>query len=286
MTRILMRYPEGKGKALTFSYDDGVYSDIRFAKIMDEYGLRATFNINGGLFCNENDKKDDPTRRMTKKEAYDLYANSRHEVALHGYLHCRLKEIPNSLLAYEYVKDREVLEGMFDRIVRGMAYPYGHCNEEIAAVVRDCGIAYGRTVVSTEKFELPQNWLLLNPTCHHKNPRLMELAAQFNEKTVNPWESAMLFYVWGHTYEFERENNWNVIEEFAKEISGKDDTWYATNIEIYEYIEAYKRLRVSIDSGIVMNPSSIPVWFVCVEDFKVYKLEPGETVRLISGEHK
>ena len=280
MTRYLLRYPEGKTKVLTFSYDDGVYSDIRFMEIMDKYGLRATFNINGGIFCREENADDNPTRRLTKKEVYELYAGSNHEVALHGYGHAHVGEISASAVAYEYVKDREVLEEMFHRVVRGMAYPYGQFNDTVAEVVRDCGIVYGRTTRQTENFKLPQDWVLLDPTCHHKNPRLMELAAKFTETTVNFWDRPLFFYVWGHTYEFERENNWNIIEDFAKTVSGKEDVWYATNIEIYEYVEAYRRLVISIDSSIVRNPSAIPVWFCCVEDGKTYKIEPGETLYL------
>ena len=36
----------GKLKAVTFSYDDGVTQDIRFIEMLDRYGLKGTFNIN------------------------------------------------------------------------------------------------------------------------------------------------------------------------------------------------------------------------------------------------
>ena len=39
----------GKKKAVTFSYDDGVTQDIRLIEIFNRYGLRATFNLNSGL---------------------------------------------------------------------------------------------------------------------------------------------------------------------------------------------------------------------------------------------
>ena len=280
MTRFLMRYPEGKGKAVTFSYDDGVYSDIRFVEIMDKYGLRATFNLNGGIFCREGEATDNPIRRMTKEEAYRLYAESNHEVALHGYGHAHVKDISASAVAYEYVKDREVLEDMFHRIIRGMAYPFGDVNDTVTEVVRNCGILYGRTTRQTESFRVPQDWVLLDPTCHHNNPRLMELAKQFTETAVNLWDNPMLFYVWGHTYEFVNQNNWKVIEDFAEAIAGKEDTWYATNIAICEYVYAYRSLVVSADSSIVMNPTSMPIWFSCIEDGKIYKINPGETLYL------
>ena len=39
----------GKNKAITFSFDDGVTQDKRLVEMLDKYGLKATFNINRQL---------------------------------------------------------------------------------------------------------------------------------------------------------------------------------------------------------------------------------------------
>ena len=39
----------GKNKALTFSFDDGVRQDIRLIEIFNKYGLKGTFNLNSGF---------------------------------------------------------------------------------------------------------------------------------------------------------------------------------------------------------------------------------------------
>ena len=36
-----LRYPGGKAKAVTFSYDDGCRDDIRLSKILTEHGIRC-----------------------------------------------------------------------------------------------------------------------------------------------------------------------------------------------------------------------------------------------------
>ena len=36
-----LRFPEGKAKALTFSYDDGCRADVRMAKTLTKYGLKG-----------------------------------------------------------------------------------------------------------------------------------------------------------------------------------------------------------------------------------------------------
>ncbi len=40
----------GKRKAVTFSYDDGVTQDIRLIELFDKYNLKCTFNLNSELF--------------------------------------------------------------------------------------------------------------------------------------------------------------------------------------------------------------------------------------------
>ena len=43
-------------------------------------------------------------------------------------------------------------------------------------------------------------------------------------------------------------------------MGNREDVWYATNGEIYEYTQAYNRLRFSIDGMRISNPSAIDVY--------------------------
>ena len=86
----------------------------------------------------------------------------------------------------------------------------------------------------------------------------------------------MLFYVWGHSYEFDDNGNWDLIENFAKRMSGRKDIWYATNIQIYDYVRAYKSLVFSIDGERTFNPSALPVWIEIRG--RVYRIDGGKTV--------
>lgn len=45
---LFMRFPGGRAKALTLSYDDNVKQDFRMMEILDRHGLKCTFNINTG----------------------------------------------------------------------------------------------------------------------------------------------------------------------------------------------------------------------------------------------
>ena len=124
-----------------------------------------------------------------------------------------------------------------------MAWPGGdteYTEETIKEVYRYTGIRFGRAVTSTHTFDLPEYFLKWKPTCSITDPEVLNLAEQFLSEDCT---EDMLFYVWGHSYEFEESDNWDVIETFAKTVGNRDDVWYATNIEIYNYMEAQKQLN-------------------------------------------
>ena len=266
-----MRFPDGKAKALTLSYDDGVIFDERLIATMDKHGIKGTFNINSGCYATS-----DSSRRLTRERAIALYKDSPHEVAVHTYTHPWLAPLPQAQMTYEVIEDRRRLEEDFERPIRGMAYPMGSYSDEVVEVLKNCGIVYSRTTVSTEKFNMPSDWLRLPATCHHKNPRLMELADKFLAMEVK--DAPQMFYLWGHSYEFNDNDNWYIIEDFCEKTGGKDDIWYATNMEIYEYTEAYKRLIWSIDYSYVTNPTSFDVWV------SIRKDGAPATVKIPAGE--
>ena len=274
MASIFMRFPEGKSKALTLSYDDGVRQDRRLLEIMRKYGLKGTFNINSEGFAPEGCTAGN---RMSRSEALEFYSNCGMEIAVHAAHHPYLEQLPENLCTWEILNDRRNLEADFGGFIRGMAYPFGTTSDSVVASLKQCGMAYSRTTVSTESFAIPTDWLRLPATCHHRNHRFMELAREFIQK--QDVRGPMLFYLWGHSYEFDYDqpnNNWGVIEEFAEYMGGRGDIWYATNIEIYDYIAAYNQLIFSMDYTRVYNPTCTTLYFKTSKG--LYTVKPGETV--------
>ena len=269
-----MKLKDGKSKVLTLSYDDGVVQDIRLIDIMNKYGLKGTFNINTGLYLPEDTVREKYYGRMKLSEAQNLYINSGQEVAVHALTHPFLEKLRSDEVAEEILADRKNIEKEYKTFARGMAYPFGTYSDAVVDVLKKCGICYSRTTKATENFKFPENWLTLHPTCHHGNPRLMELAKQFAETNSRYPSENWLFYLWGHSYEFDDHDNWNVIEEFAEYIGNREDIWYATNIEIFDYVKAYESLVVSVDNSMVYNPTVIDVWFM--EKNEVYCVKGGQ----------
>jgi len=58
---------------------------------------------------------------------------------------------------------------------------------------------------------------------------MFELGEDFlNMKTDRP----QIFYVWGHSYEFDIANTWDKFEAFCEMMSGREDIFYGTNRQI------------------------------------------------------
>lgn len=98
-------------------------------------------------------------------------------------------------------------------------------------------ICYARTTKSTFDFKLPEDWFEWNPTCYHRDKEVLECADHFIEADE---EEPRLFYLWGHSYEFDVDQNWELIENIAKKLGNRDDIWYCTNGEFYQWVDNYK----------------------------------------------
>ena len=260
------RFKDGKRTILTMSYDDGVKSDERLIQIFNKYGIKGTFHLNSGSLGKEG--------RISTDEVSDIYKN--HEVSSHTVSHPHLEKSPYVNVLQEIINDREKLEELCGYTVRGMSYPFGTYNDDIIPIIKSCGIVYSRTTVATKGFQLPNDFLTWHPTCHHN--QCLEIAKQNYIKNLNYIWRIPLFYVWGHSYEFDNEDNWDMIEEFCKLMSGREDIWYATNIEIYDYVMSQRNLQISVNNSIVHNPSAMTVWFSYNDE--TVEIKGGETIRL------
>ncbi len=286
--KIYKVFPEGKHKVLTMSYDDGKFADRRLVAIFNKYGIRGTFNLNSGLI--------DDGRRIDPSEWRELYKG--HEVATHTVTHPTIDRCPNTQIIEEYLKDRKFLESVMGYPIRGHAYPNGSFSKRVARIMEDMGIRYGRivgdyyaeeyatrlarqespvdVVGDANGFAFPENFMEWKATCHH-NHNLLGFGKAFKE--LKKTQYLYLMYVWGHSYEFDRDDNWDLIESFCKMMSGQDDIWYATNIEIVDYMEAFDRLQFAADLSFVYNPSFQSVWLVADDD-RVVEIPGGATVKL------
>ncbi len=222
-------------KALTFSYDDGVRQDRRLIELFNKYGLKGTFNLNSGMMHPDtlwHYKDEIPVYRLEAHEGLqELYRG--HEVALHGVDHIHLDNASKEEAEAEIFEDKKKLEEMFGYEICGMAYAYGAWKDETLDVLKQAGIKYSRGTQTTHSFDLWDGDMRIFPgTCHHGDKDIFDLAKQFIE--MKP-DKPQLFYIWGHSYEFDYGDDWGRMEELLKLLSGHDDILYGTNKEVFEY---------------------------------------------------
>lgn len=266
MHNIYKCFPYGKHKVLTMSYDDGKKADRKLIEIFNKYGVRGTFHLNSGLFEEDAD-------RIKADEVKELYMG--HEVAAHTLTHPTIARCPMDQVVQQVLQDRKNLEKLVGYTVRGLSYPNGSYNENIKNMLPHVGIEYSRIVGNSRNFTLPKDLYEWQATCHH-NADLMKLAEEF--VGLKKKQYLYMMYVWGHSYEFDMNNNWDLIEGFCQYVSDKEDIWYASNIEIVDYLKALENLKFSAEGNFVYNPSVQSLW-LSVDD-RIVEVKGGTQVQL------
>ena len=174
-------------------------------------------------------------------------------------------------------EDRKNLEELCGYPVFGMSYPFGTYSEKLKAQLDALGIVYSRTVKSTNKFFLPENFLEWHPTCHHRE----NIEEKYDKMKRTGGGRMSLLYIWGHANELDQDienNSWEMMESFCKHAGNDPEVWYATNFEIYEYVTAMRALRFSVDRMTVYNPSAIDV--IIEVDGEPFTVPAGKVTRL------
>ena len=227
---------DGKMKALTFSYDDGVVQDRRLISLFNKYNLKATFNLNSGLLNEVTSIVIDDGilvdhTKVKDTEVRELYAG--HEVAAHTVTHPSLPSLEEKDIIAQVEEDKKKLSELVGYEVCGMAYPCGGVNNDdrVADIIKkNTGIKYARTITSTGNFDAQDNLYRFNPTIDHRDwAKMEELVKTFID--LKP-EKPTIFYIWGHSYEFDALDEWALFEEYCKMLSNRDDIFYGTNKEI------------------------------------------------------
>ena len=225
----------GKNKAITFSFDDGVTQDIKLIELLDKYGLKATFNLNSELLGGKNELIRNGVRvdhnKVAPSDVKSIYKN--HEVAVHTLTHPNLTALDESEIIAQVEQDRLNLSELCGYEVVGMAYPCGGVNNDdrVAEIIKNnTGVKYARTITSTHTFAKQKNLYRFNPTEYYiEHENVMKSAEEFLKLDAN---EPSLLYIWGHAYELDAWQSWEWFEELCKLVSGRNDIFYGTNREV------------------------------------------------------
>ena len=255
-------WPEWKLKSFALSYDDANIADRKLVGIFNRYGLKGTFHIPSAWLITK------PENRISESEIMELYKG--HEISGHGANHLYLAKIAENEVTAEIETDIEGWKRIAGIDITGYSYPYGNYSESVMDNLRRHGLIYSRTVGTAENFDLPENFLEWHPNAHH-NGNIAELGRKYLDYRA---DRMSVFLVWGHSYEFNRQDNWDIIESFCSQMAGRDDIFYASMGEIASYAEAVKKMNISEDCRYLKNNSDMTIFFVCRD--KKIRLEAGD----------
>ncbi len=229
---------DGKCKAVTFSFDDGVLQDARLIKLFEKYNLKGTFNINSARL---GEKGELPCRGITvdhsrfgAEELRGVYDG--HEVAAHTLTHPYLIKIEDDEEVVRQVEeDRLRLSELMGYEVVGFAYPGGgpNCDDRLVNLVKGrTGAKYARTVGVTNGFAFPADLFAFQATTSDGQENNLELAEAFLKEPADA-EHVKVFYLYGHSYSFDADpDSWKRMEAICEMISNRADIFYGTNKEI------------------------------------------------------
>ena len=262
-------YPYGKKKAFNVTYDDGVLQDVRFVELLNQYGLKGTFNLNSALMENAFEWIHETgcvVKRLGTDAARTLYRG--HEIASHTLTHPYMHGLTKEQVLYELSQDKANLEKLFGEEIRGFAVPFDYYSDLIAECVKECGFAYGRISEMSDSFRPQNDFYRWKATVFHCEDILERLTYQF----VETEEELALFQIVGHGYDLDTENMWNRMENIFQIISRQDDILPMTMIEIIEYLKAIEQAEIT--DQYIQNNSDLSLWFAI--DHTICEVKPNE----------
>lgn len=214
-------------KIVTLSFDDGARQDIRFVELINKYNIKSTFNLNSSYIGLDSTK-------VQKEDMRALYCG--HEVAGHTLTHPFLPDLEEKDIIYQVEEDRLRLSEMIGYEVTGFAYPGGgvNFNRRVADIIRDnTGVKYARTTADNFSFAPQTDLYVFEPTARPTADydKFFDVTEKFLSLDSS---SPALFYVWGHTFEFDMDASWDRFEEWCRYISSDKNILFCTNKEAFE----------------------------------------------------
>lgn len=267
-------FPQGKRKAFNVTYDDGVLQDVRFVNLLNQNGLKGTFNLNSALLENEFEWTHESgfvVKRLNAETAVSLYAG--HEIASHTLTHPYMFCLTKEEILYELYQDKANLEKLFSKEIKGFAVPFDFYSELIESCVKECGFAYARISEENYSFNPQNDFYHWRATVFHCHAGLEDLAHRFVETDAE----LAVFQIVGHTYDLDVEDKWDLMEDIFEMISKQKEILPMTTIELIDYLKAMDKAEIT--DRYIQNNSDANLWFavndvVCVvkpnERFPIY----------------
>jgi peptidoglycan/xylan/chitin deacetylase (PgdA/CDA1 family) len=236
---------------VTTSWDDGHPLDLRVADLLARYGFTGTFYV----------PREPGWPVMTSVQIRGL--SSKFEIGAHTLEHCRLDQLPEEAARRQLSGSRDWIEAVTGKPCHAFCFPSGKYRHEQLNLVREAGYLSARTVelLSSEFPRRVEGLALISttiqafphsPLAYSKNAlkrwslgNLVRTGALFYGRDWRGLALKLLertlryggvFHLWGHSWEIEKEHQWDRLEELlAVMAANKDRLTNLTNSELPTY---------------------------------------------------
>jgi peptidoglycan/xylan/chitin deacetylase (PgdA/CDA1 family) len=228
---------------VTTSWDDGHRLDLKLASLLEKYRIKGTFYISPFYL------KD----RLTEDEIREI--SKYHEIGAHTLTHRDLASIPIDEAEKEIRLSKLYLERVLGHEVGMFCYPKGKYNQRIKEIVKKNGFLGARTC-NVENFDLPKDPYEWRITLYASNGSpLMTLRiwirSKISARALLDWEcrakllfdqfleSGGIYHLYGHSWEIDRNNEWDKLERVLRYISFREGVKYETNFGLIKEVRKY-----------------------------------------------
>jgi len=236
----------------TTSWDDGSIYDIKLSKMLLKYNIKGTFYI---------PLKNDQISTILSRKEIKLISNN-FETGAHTLNHTVLTKVSYEKARQEMRDGKSALEDVIGKEIRAFCFPKGKYTQPLLNLVKECKFDYARTVESLRiknvidtKKRLMHVSLQVYPYKHHvywisilkgnKEGLYNYLSvanvvgdwSKLSETLLeNSFKSGIAFHLWGHSWEIEKHNLWEILEQFLKYVNKRNNVIFCTNTELWSML--------------------------------------------------
>lgn len=235
---------------LTTSWDDGHPLDIRLLELLEKYSIKGTFYI---PLCN-------PENEVMQTNLIQEISNYQ-EIGGHTVNHKFLDALNYKEAKYEIYQCKLLIENIISKQIDAFCFPGGRYSNRDIELILNAGFLFGRTTkllsatnvnsylmnTSIQVFNhssitlskhcirhfnfhaLISNFLFIN-----SNRDFFELAISNFLKQIKPYD---VLHIWGHSWEIDKFNLWNRLEDLFKYLSSYDRIICLNNTDTWNYLQ-------------------------------------------------
>jgi len=240
----------------TTSWDDGSIYDIKLSKMLLNYNIKGTFYI---------PLKNDQIPKILSREEIKLISDT-FEIGGHTFNHTILTKVSLERAREEIKSCKNALEDIIGKEIKAFCFPRGKYTQTLVDITKEYGFIYGRTVMPlrikkvvdvrrglmhTSLQVYPHNhytyWISIlkgNKEGLYNYFRVVNVVSDWVRLAEmlleNSSKIGIAFHLWGHSWEIEKYNLWEILEQFLKYVNKRNNVIFCTNTELWSMLNENK----------------------------------------------